>query len=387
MNWKCPLQLNRTAECLAGRFRRLGRDERGVVFVYGAVIIFIALTIFGMTFDSMRYIEKKMISQNAADAAALEMAAWQARGLNMVQEINSDIYEIDTVIWETMNVMALVADGCLAAEIAAFVSIGGIPLGIKIHKARNSLDKYFYSPVLNTFRVIRTTTVNMLKGLRVVYVYGSNAAGFLGAVEAATANGASPVLTSSLVSKLPAGFSKPAGKLTAVGMPLKLSNPFKLPVTEKHDKAAVIGGSSLNSKDNWIWVHLSLPSIKTIGSRSRKALNGNWAKWNDSYYQSDSISTKAPYPYPAWVWVACAEVKPALLMDTFFWGAKVGKTPIPYSYAIGQPIGGNVVRYSNQGNRKPGLGAGIEPALIPVSELKNWNSTLTSLLEEFLFMH
>lgn len=74
-------------------------------------------------------------------------------------------------------------------------------------------------------------------------------------------------------------------------------------------------------------------------------------------------------------------------METFFWGVKVGKTPVPYSYAIGQPIGGNVMRFTNQANRKPGLGAGIEPALVPVSELKNWNSTLTSLLEEFLFMH
>ncbi|HCG25688.1 MAG TPA: hypothetical protein DE060_14410 [Lentisphaeria bacterium] len=366
------------------RFRRLGSDERGVVFVYGAVIIFIALTIFGMTFDSMRYIEKKIISQNAADAAALEMAAWQARGLNVVQEINSDIYQIDTVIWETMNIMYTVAEIVVDAEIAAGLSLN-IPLLVKIDRARNNIDKVC-GPVLTTFKMVRKITVNMLTGLREVYVYGSNAAGFLGAIEAATANGASPVLTSSLISKLPAGFSKPAGKLTAIGVPLKLSNPFKLPVEKKQDKGAVIGGSSLNSKDNVFWAY-KVFRIKWLGSKSRNALKGDWAKWKDSYYQSDSISTKAPYPYPAWVWVACAEVKPALLMETFFWGVKVGKTPVPYSYAIGQPIGGNVMRFTNQANRKPGLGAGIEPALVPVSELKNWNSTLTSLLEEFLFMH
>lgn len=194
------------------------------------------------------------------------------------------------------------------------------------------------------------------------------------------------MLTSTLVSKLPAGFSKPAGKLTAIGVPLKLSNPFKLPVEKKQDKGAVIGGSSLNSKDNVFWAY-KVFRIKWLGSKSRNALKGDWAKWKDSYYQSDSISSEAPYPYPAWVWVACAEVKPALLMETFFWGVRVGKTPVPYSYAIGQPIGGNVMRFTNQANRKPGLGAGIEPALVPVSELKNWNSTLTSLLEEFLFMH
>lgn len=366
------------------RFRRLGSDERGVVFVYGAVIIFIALTIFGMTFDSMRYIEKKIISQNAADAAALEMAAWQARGLNVVQEINSDIYQIDTVIWETMNIMYTVAEIVVDAEIAAGLSLN-IPLLVKIDRARNNIDKVC-GPVLTTFKMVRKITVNMLTGLREVYVYGSNAAGFLGAIEAATANGASPVLTSTLVSKLPAGFSKPAGKLTAIGVPLKLSNPFKLPVEKKQDKGAVIGGSSLNSKDNVFWAY-KVFRIKWLGSKSRNALKGDWAKWKDSYYQSDSISSEAPYPYPAWVWVACAEVKPALLMETFFWGVKVGKTPVPYSYAIGQPIGGNVMRFTNQANRKPGLGAGIEPALVPVSELKNWNSTLTSLLEEFLFMH
>ena len=235
------------------RFRRLGSDERGVVFVYGAVIIFIALTIFGMTFDSMRYIEKKIISQNAADAAALEMAAWQARGLNVVQEINSDIYQIDTVIWETMNIMYTVAEIVVDAEIAAGLSLN-IPLLVKIDRARNNIDKVC-GPVLTTFKMVRKITVNMLTGLREVYVYGSNAAGFLGAIEAATANGASPVLTSSLISKLPAGFSKPAGKLTAIGVPLKLSNPFKLPVEKKQDKGAVIGGSSLNSKDNVFWAY------------------------------------------------------------------------------------------------------------------------------------
>ncbi len=377
-------RLSRTAGRLRRRFRRLGSDERGAVFVYGAVIIFIALTFFGMTFDSMRYIEKKMISQNAADAAALEMAAWQARGLNVVQEINSDIYQIDTVIWETMNIMYTVAAIVVDAEALAGLSLN-FPLLAKIDKARRNIDK-ICGPILTTFKMVRTIPVKMLIGLREVYVYGSNAAGFLGAIEAATANGASPVLTSSLVSKLPAGFSKPAGKLTAIGMPLKLSNPFKLPVEKKQDKGSVFGGSSLNSKDNIFWKY-KVFRIKALGSKSRKALKGDWSSWKDPYYQAESISTKAPYPYPAWVWIACAEVKPAFLMDTFFWGVKMGKAPIPYSYAIGQPIGGNVVRFTNQTNRKPGLGAGIEPALVPVSELKNWNSTLTSLLEQFLFMH
>lgn len=172
-----------------------------------------------------------IISQNAADAAALEMAAWQARGLNVVQEINSDIYQIDTVIWETMNIMYTVAEIVVDAEIAAGLSLN-IPLLVKIDRARNNIDKVC-GPVLTTFKMVRKITVNMLTGLREVYVYGSNAAGFLGAIEAATANGASPVLTSSLISKLPAGFSKPAGKLTAIGVPLKLSTPFKLPRGEE----------------------------------------------------------------------------------------------------------------------------------------------------------
>ncbi len=366
------------------RLRRLGRDDCGAVFIYGAIVIFICLGFFGMTYDTMRYIESKMISQNAADAAAMEMAAWQARGLNAIQELNTDIYQVDAVIYETMNVIYIAGEIIEDAELAAIASFD-IPLIIKLEKARKRLDKVC-GPILQVFKALRKVTINIFKGMRLAYLYGTNAAGYIGAVEAAKENGAVPIANKLPIGGLPAMFQNVIGKLYAVGVPLKLSNPFKLPLEKKNDEGKLFGGSALNTKDKPLWDYRLL-RIKLIGSRCEKALKGNWAKWDDEFYQSDEISNGNKYPYPAWLWLASSEVSTNLVMSGFFWGNSPEKLPNAYSYAIGLPIGGNVVRVALKDNRKPGNGAGIEPALVPVSELKNWNSKLTSILEKMMFMH
>ena len=69
--------------------RRL-QDDRGSVGVLVAIVMFFVLGMLAMTYNTARLSTEKMRLQNAADAAALEHAAWQARGMNMIQNLNNE---------------------------------------------------------------------------------------------------------------------------------------------------------------------------------------------------------------------------------------------------------------------------------------------------------
>jgi hypothetical protein len=117
--------------------------------------------------------------------------------------------------------------------------------------------------------------------------------------------------------------------------------------------------------------------------KTGRVMNTEWYIWQDPYYRS------AGKHYPAWLWVCRKDVKPALILGDFFWGIRNPSSglPTPMAYAIAMPIGGNVMRHTTLKSRPPGYGAGVEPALVPVSEIKNWNSSLTAFLENLMFMH
>lgn len=68
---------------------RIG-DDRGSVGVLVALVMFFVLGMLSMTYNTARLSTEKIRLQNAADAAALEHAAWQARGMNMIQNLNNE---------------------------------------------------------------------------------------------------------------------------------------------------------------------------------------------------------------------------------------------------------------------------------------------------------
>lgn len=360
---------------LMQRLLRLGSDDRGAIFWFGAIILFISLSIFSMTYDTSKFIEKKMVAQNAADAAALEMVVWQARALNVVQEINTDIYEIDTIVATSINAMS-VALALLDLTIAGTVVSFNWGTTASLVNFRNGAFSTICKVVLTTFKALRYVTVNALKGIRYALVYGTNAVAYLGAIEAAKINGASPIYGKFVADKLKFANGLPS-KLAAIGIPLSKTNPLLLPVKKKNDKSG-----SLNTNKGW--TKTAAGHLKLFLPKVRSCFKGKWFPWNDEFFESERKT-----PYPAWLWVAQAEPEGWLMSDMFLWRkSKISRPPTTFAYAIGQPRGGNIVCYaSNSGSRKLGNGAGIEGSLIPVSELKNWNKKFTAFLENLMFMH
>jgi len=71
--------------------RRL-RDEGGSVGVLLAMVMFVVVGMLVMTYNTAQLSKEKMRIQNAADAAALEHALWQARSMNALQNMNDEAY-------------------------------------------------------------------------------------------------------------------------------------------------------------------------------------------------------------------------------------------------------------------------------------------------------
>ena len=73
-------------------WRRNLASERGSVGILVALVMFIVMGMLTMTLNTVQLSKEKIRLQNAADAAALEHAVWQARGMNQVQNINDEAY-------------------------------------------------------------------------------------------------------------------------------------------------------------------------------------------------------------------------------------------------------------------------------------------------------
>lgn len=68
-------------------------SDRGSVGVVVALVIFFAVGMLTMTWNTAQLSKAKMRLQNAADSAALAHAVWQARGMNAVQNVNDEMFE------------------------------------------------------------------------------------------------------------------------------------------------------------------------------------------------------------------------------------------------------------------------------------------------------
>jgi hypothetical protein len=79
------------------RVRRFRTDDRGQVLLLTAIMVFL-VTVFGLlAFDTNVAIYNRITAQNAVDAAADSAALWQARGCNIVQNLNNMHYLVNKV--------------------------------------------------------------------------------------------------------------------------------------------------------------------------------------------------------------------------------------------------------------------------------------------------
>jgi hypothetical protein len=213
--------------------------EQGVVFYYTALVLFFILALITMIYDVSQISEKKMRLQVAADSAALEMAVWQSRGLNLTQNLNNEIYELD----ETFAVMyGLAAGMTIIGE--AFIAMGEIPYIGPIFEAIGQAIELAASIIAQFAYYTHKLLVNyFLKPLRFIYARGTNLMGYIGANNVAYANGAGRIvpkipsngtgsgITGKILKFLADKINGMTGQFVAVGIPTSPSAALSLPVS------------------------------------------------------------------------------------------------------------------------------------------------------------
>ena len=167
------------------------RDERGSVGVLLSFVIFVVVGMLMMTWNTAQLSKEKMRLQNAADAAALEHAIWQARGLNAVQNLNDEAYFSVQTAFVLTTVAAALETAAKAAELIPFVGVTVVAptlrLGATIVGGSGSLLSH--------------AALVVIKFAGYFYHYGSAAFGYIGAMQLAKENGATAIFPALNASK------------------------------------------------------------------------------------------------------------------------------------------------------------------------------------------
>ena len=112
---------------LVARVAALRSDQRGNLTLLAGMMVFL-VAIFGIiAFDTNKAIYNRIVAQNAVDSAADAAVLWQARGCNLLQQLNNLHYDVDEGLCIAEGVSAgacIAAAALLAAELAADAFFG-----------------------------------------------------------------------------------------------------------------------------------------------------------------------------------------------------------------------------------------------------------------------
>ncbi|MCF7854276.1 MAG: pilus assembly protein [Candidatus Pacebacteria bacterium] len=370
------------------RLRRLRSDERGVVTAYAAIATFFILAMFSMSYDVSRVSQAKMQTQNAADSAALEMAVWQARGLNLVQNLNDEIYN-----WDQSILTAYIGAGVLTVAGQATRHFYGVGLILEGAGAAITYTSLYY----------RFVAEYLLQPLRTFYVYASCPMGYIAAQSAAAENGAEPI--PHLVTHYSQTF------LNKVGIP----------------SISIYGGTDADKSTDWMdWIgdqfdkiingvasnvtavglgfpgddfFMTLPLEKVWPGKNDLPLNTKenelvsaWLKvihsnifvhigsdepfvWKHAYYKSDNEDPDRHLP--AMIWITGKNMEDLGILSSYFVSGGQDNIDLPIlAYAVARAKGGNVIGYSNwaeDGVRasdewESNHGVGADAVLVPLGD-------------------
>jgi hypothetical protein len=354
------------ANILKRRFVRCLGDDRGVVMYYTAIFACFILALSSLTFDVAKVSEDKMQMQHAADSAALEMAAWQARGMNMTQHLNDEIYDIDKLI--LLAYTSVAAATAIGIPLRALWGIGYIIEGVA-------------APIAYIARFVRLTTVVLfLKPIRFVYANGSVVMGYIAANNAAIANKADPIIPATLVNPGSGGIPGFIAKLlkpmlknfAAAGVPTSTDMLVMLPLESKETQ-----NLPLNSKKFKAVINIMLKNTFIYPK------SADFWHWNDKYYRSKSKFDNKELP--PMVWFCKKDKTMGILSQYFIGGGSPHKIPI-MAYAVGQAKGGNVVKRNPKTHqyRPSGYGTGSDAFLVPFDSISE-NAAIQALGK--LMMH
>ena len=362
-------------------------SERGSVGVVVALVIFVVMGMLTMTWNTAQLSKAKMRLQNAADSAALAHAVWQARGMNVVQNINDEMYEalsLAAKLRSVAKVIEPIAIGFDAAANAPFVGVIFKGLAIAAHTIgilTGGTAGWLAARICNMF----------LKYIAKIYVYGSALLGVWNAQQLAGDNEADPLATMNTSSTSGDPSTWRFG-IYALGLSWPFKDAFMLPLEES--KKAEIGKSPWKagaikvfekSTNPWKAIYSFTgagkaweikPYVSKRGDNEGIKVENKKGKDGKS---SDEVNENGVLPGPTmWIAFKLGGNIQTLPLDGFWNAGDSGrwthKLPM-FAVAAAQCVTGDVIPHSkkieeNKTNQRPsGFGVGATAKLVPVSDV------------------
>ena len=373
--------IGKEAGARAPLWRTLGRrvaSERGSVGVVVALVMFVALGMLTMAWNTAQVSKAKMRLQNAADSAALAHAIWQARGMNTVQNINDEMYEALSLCVKMCAISEasyMMGHGLILTGVAFTVfPVLGIPFivaGISLY-----YEATFIAGAAGWLSV--GICELFLKTLELVYAKGSGLLGAWNAQQLAYQNEADPL------TKIVDGFG-----IYSVGMSSEAYDLFVLPLANSSvggdlpwtfAASSVLGKLLDKIKLKWV-ADLIGTLLDTATGLAGWSVYPMVSKRNDQeglVTRNGQVTDDSVLPTPT-VWVAMKLGKhiQTLPLDGF-WNpddkTRWQHSQPMYAIAAAQCITGDVVPHSNKhkqggGARPEGFGTGATAKLVPVAEV------------------
>lgn len=356
---------------MTGTFHRYGArlaSDRGSVGVLMALVMFVVMGMLFMTWNTVELSKEKMRLQNAADAAALEHATWQARGMNALQNLNDEAYlSLNTA--SKILIAAAVFEGSATALDAA--SIFFPPAKI----AATAAHWLAFGIGCVASYIAHIIVEVCIVAIRFFYQYFTCAIGYIAAQQFAAQNGADSLIPKA--SAETAGFYWGA---FAVGLSWPVADAFVLPVKLEDDPKAPFVSNKIVLKvfeiSLWASKYETFKISKewkfkpTIAKSTHEVEDASGDK-----SKKDKKYTLGVVPGPTlWIAVRYGSHIQTLPLDEWA-GAGEGSSgfhSVPmFALAAARCVTGDLVQHSEaEGNNRPaGFGTGATAILVPVTEV------------------
>ena len=366
--------------------RRLG-DERGSVGILMAMFAFAVVGMLMMTWNTAQLSKEKMRLQNAADAAALSHAVWQARGMNSIQNLNDEMYAALAAGTQFSYIFLGVEGAAQALDLLRPVLIVGLiagPIATVLHTVSMMLMG------MSGF-LIHNVVENMLCSLGGFYIYGSGGMGYWKAQLLAEKNLADPLPGGALSQKEWGGVG-----FYAAGASTEPKDLVHLPIAEKESSSWIFlskGEPWTVEAPHWAAVQALLKAmsinpfsmayykiIEAIGfdCGSQWSVDPFVSEGYDGDVNATNIKKMGRLPKPS-VWVARKRAGHVETLNFDLWKAQKGSRPGAdddmVAIAAAQCVSGDVLPRSKRParnlNRAAGFGTGATAKLVPVATALN----------------
>lgn len=327
--------ISNTPHPFAAKIRKRLFSDHGTMGFVMALFLFFGCGMITCTWNTYLLSKEKMRIQAAADAAALEHALWQARAMNLIQDLNNEIYDachIAQIIYGIAGGVRLIGRG-----VSAIPFYGWFVWGPRLRKAAEILEKIA--------KYIKKTLVGFMVGLRTFYKY-SPAIGYVSAQQMAKFNGAKALIPGFKIKIFGADLDFSP---YAIGFSLKPKQMFVAPVKEKD------GPVPLKKR---VWVKFLYAS-------------GFWRQlaWDDVKYLASDGDIKTT------MWIVTGKFPPKGWISAFDNLLHINTTKgfnVPImAYACAKAYSGDLIARSHKerSSRPSSFGTGANAVLVSIDQM------------------